>query len=53
VDPGALERSITGLIAASAEEKRRLGVAARAWYEQNDAAFRARLRELWSGLMAE
>jgi hypothetical protein len=50
VDPEELEAAVGGLLARSTEEKARLGRAARSWFEENDARFRARLRELWEGL---
>ncbi len=50
VDPDALEAAIEDLLTRSAEEKARLGRAARTWFEENDARFRARLRELWEEL---
>jgi glycosyltransferase involved in cell wall biosynthesis len=50
VDPKELEAAVGGLLARSTEEKARLGRAARSWFEENDARFRARLRELWEGL---
>jgi glycosyltransferase involved in cell wall biosynthesis len=46
VDPGALEAAVTALVRRPEEEKARLGRAARAWFEANDARFLARLGEL-------
>lgn len=51
VDPEGLEEAVAALIRAPEAEKRALGDRARAWYESNDAAFRARLRELWERLL--
>lgn len=50
VDPARLEEEVARLIGTPEEEKRRLGGRARAWFEANDAAFAARLRELWQRL---
>jgi glycosyltransferase involved in cell wall biosynthesis len=41
VEPAALERALSDLIHAPGDHKRRLGCAARAWFEDNDARFRA------------
>ncbi|MDZ4673936.1 MAG: glycosyltransferase [Gemmatimonadota bacterium] len=43
-DPQALEGAIDGALRLPAEERERLGVHARTWFEVNDAAFRNRLR---------
>jgi glycosyltransferase involved in cell wall biosynthesis len=50
VDPGELEEAVEGLLARPAGEKQRMGRAGRAWFEENDTRFRARLRELWKEL---
>jgi len=50
VGPEALERAVEELLARPVEEKVRLGAAARSWFEENDARFRARIRELWTEL---
>lgn len=44
-DEAALERVIEDLLAMSDEEATRKGNAARAWFEDNDRAFRARIAE--------
>jgi hypothetical protein len=48
-DEAALEAAIERCIAMQADEARRLGAAARAWYEANREAFPARLREALHG----
>lgn len=50
VELDALETAIQTLVAMPLEEKARMGQAARGWFEENDARFRARLRELWDEL---
>lgn len=50
IDVSLLEQRIEQLIRTPLEEKRRLGAAARTWYELNDAAFPVRLQELWTQL---
>ena len=51
VDPDALERAVAGLLEMSDAEKRRMGAAGRAWYEENDRAFAERLERLLSELL--
>jgi glycosyltransferase involved in cell wall biosynthesis len=43
VDPVDLERKITQILAMDEQSKQRLGDKARAWFEDNDRLFRARL----------
>lgn len=50
VDPDALEAAVERVLVLPEEGKADLGRAARAWFEENDARFRARLRELWESL---
>ena len=50
VDPDALEAAVETLLARPTAEKAQLGRAARSWFEENDARFRVRLRELWDEL---
>lgn len=50
VDPDALEEAVETLLRGPDEEKERTGREARAWFEENDARFRVRLRELWETL---
>ncbi len=45
VDPAALAAAVERALALGAEERARLGAAARAWFEDNDRFFRARLLE--------
>lgn len=42
-DPAAMAAAIERCLRMSAEERQRLGAAARQWYEENDRAFRQRL----------
>ena len=51
IDVAALERTVDELEAASPARCRELGGAARAWYEENDAAFSSRLEALWDGIV--
>jgi glycosyltransferase involved in cell wall biosynthesis len=50
VDPEALESAVDALLNTSREEKAAKGEAARRWFEENDRAFRVRLRRLWEEL---
>ena len=50
VDPDALEAAVADLVGRPDAEKARLGAAARGWFEENDARFRARLPALWREL---
>ncbi len=45
-DEGALEECVEKVLAMSIAERRRKGQAARAWFEENDARFTARMREV-------
>ncbi len=53
VDRDALEKAIQRLIDQPVEEKAGIGAAARAWFEDNDRAFRHRLRSVVSAIMPE
>lgn len=53
VDPIALERAITDLIALPVEAKERLGRGARTWFENNDRAFHENLRDLTAKLLPD
>jgi glycosyltransferase involved in cell wall biosynthesis len=44
-DEAALERAVERLLGMSDAELERMGAAARAWFEDNDRAFRARIAE--------
>jgi len=44
-DEAALERAVERLLAMSDAELERMGAAARAWFEDNDRAFRVRIAE--------
>lgn len=44
-DEAALERAVERLLATSEVELERMGTAARAWFEDNDQAFRTRIAE--------
>lgn len=46
VDPDALEEAIQSVIDRSSAEKSALGVAARSWYEDNDATFHNRVNQV-------
>ncbi len=48
VDRAALEKAVFGLMVETEAGKRRLGQAGRRWFEENDAAFRERLRRFLS-----
>jgi glycosyltransferase involved in cell wall biosynthesis len=50
VDASALEAAIEELLVMSSADKARMGRAGRAWFEENDARFHARLQELWQKL---
>ena len=50
VDTEALEAAIEELVAMPSTDKARMGRAGRDWFEENDARFRIRLRELWQEL---
>jgi len=50
VDRDALEAAVDQLLTESTEEKAARGRAARAWFVENDRAFRGRLRRLWEEL---
>ena len=52
VDHADLEAKIEGLIQTSAEEKQRLGERARAWFLENDAAFRRRVAAVVRDVLA-
>ncbi len=52
-DPDALEVAIQDLIDQPAEEKARLGSAARAWFKENDRLFRSRLHSVLSAIAPE
>lgn len=46
VDPTALEKAISQILHFSKPDKRQMGGAARAWFEQNDQRFGRRIREI-------
>lgn len=50
VDPGALEKTIEGILGSDEQSRRLLGEQAKAWYHQNDRAFLIRLHEVLRGL---
>jgi hypothetical protein len=50
VDPTRLEEVITSLISESAENKQRLGKAARSWFEKNQSEFTMRVAGILSDL---
>ena len=53
VDVDALGDAIEHVLALDREERRSLGLAARAWYEANDRAFRSRLPRLISAMAGD
>jgi hypothetical protein len=53
VDPAALEAGVERMLALDANERRVLGERARAWWEENDRAFGARLARAIEALAAE
>ena len=53
VDPEALSAAVEHVLQMDAGERRALGQAARGWYEENDHAFRSRLRRLVAELTGE
>jgi len=52
VDAAGLEAGVERMLALAPDERRELGAAARAWYEANDRAFRARLADAVARLAA-
>jgi hypothetical protein len=53
VDPAALEAGVERMLALDANERRVLGERARAWWEENDRAFGARLARAIEALATE
>jgi len=49
-EPAALERAMARLVSLPTTEKAAMGARARAWYEANDRAFRARIRAFFRSL---